>query len=246
MITSEAVRPFLTGRFGRPYLWFATCSSTQDLLRETSLPEGAVAVAEEQTEGRGRSGRSWQAQQGAAILMSVLLLPEDAIALPLLSLVAGLAVAEALERMTGVAAMIKWPNDVVMGDRKVAGILLETDGQRIVCGIGINVNQDEATLPARAGLPAGSLAGVTGERHDRAPLLGAVLNALERRYDAFRAEGTDSLVPLLEERNWLNGRRVRTESGDGTAGPLAPDGRIAVIGDDGASTLVGSGELELV
>jgi BirA family biotin operon repressor/biotin-[acetyl-CoA-carboxylase] ligase len=246
VITGETVAPFLTGRFGRPYLWFATCSSTQDLLRDTSLPEGAVAVAEEQTAGRGRSGRSWEAHQGAAILVSVLLRPERAIALPQLSLVAGLAVAEALEQVTDVAAMIKWPNDVVIGDRKVAGILLETDGHRIVCGIGINVNQDEATLPARPGLAAGSLAGVTGEPHDRAPLLGAVLNALERRYDAFRAEGTEPLVPLLETRNWLNGRRVRTESGDGTAGALAPDGRITIIGDDGASALVGSGELELV
>jgi BirA family biotin operon repressor/biotin-[acetyl-CoA-carboxylase] ligase len=245
VITEEAVAPFLAGRFGRPYLWQASCPSTQDVLRGSSLPEGAVAVAEEQTAGRGRSGRSWETQAGAAILVSVLLRPERAVALPQLSLVAGLAVAEALEGAVGVAAMVKWPNDVVIADRKVAGVLLETDGDKVVCGIGINVSQDEATLPVRPGLPAGSLVGVTGRQHDRAPVLGAVLNALERRYDAFRAEGSDPLVPLLEARNWLRNRRVRTAAGDGTAGALAPDGRITVIRDDGAIELVASGELEL-
>ena len=246
MITEEAVAPFLAGRFGRPYLWQASCPSTQDVLRGSSLPEGAVAVAEAQTAGRGRSGRTWEAQPGAAILVSILLRPERAVALPQLSLVAGLAVAEGLEEATGLVAMVKWPNDVVIDDRKVAGILLESEGAKVVCGIGVNVNQDEATLPMRPGLPAGSIAGLTGRQHDRAPLLGAVLNALERRYDAFRAEGTKPLVPLLERRNWLRDRRVRTAGGLGTAGVLSPDGLITVNRDDGAVELVASGELELI
>jgi BirA family transcriptional regulator, biotin operon repressor / biotin---[acetyl-CoA-carboxylase] ligase len=245
VITEEAVAPYRRGRFGRPYLWHASCTSTQDILRRSPLPEGAVAVAEEQTAGRGRSGRSWEAQAGAAILVSVLLRPESSIAIPQLSLVAGLAVAEGLEEATGVEAMVKWPNDVIVGDRKVAGILLETDGDTVVCGIGINVTQDETMLPARPALAAGSLASVTGVAHDRAQVLGAVLNALERRYDAFRAEGIGPLVPVLEQRNWLRGRRVRTASGLGTAGALAPDGQITVSYDDGAAELVASGELTL-
>ena len=245
MITEDAVAPYRRGRFGRPYLWHETCTSTQDVLRHSPLPEGAVAVAEEQTAGRGRSGRSWEAQPGAAILVSVLLRPESSIAIPQLSLVAGLAVAEALDEVTGLEAMVKWPNDVILGDRKVAGILLETDADTVVCGIGINVSQAEATLPVRPALPAGSLASVTGGAYDRAQVLGAVLNALERRYDAFRAEGIGPLVQVLERRNWLRERRVETASGLGTAGALAPDGRIAVVYDDGAAELVASGELTL-
>ncbi len=246
MITEEAVAPFLGGRFGRPYLWHAVCPSTQDVLRGSDLPEGAVAVAEQQTAGRGRSGRAWQSQTSAAILMSVLLRPERGIELPQLSLVAGLAVAEALAAEVGVTALIKWPNDVVIRDRKVAGILLETDGDVVVCGIGINVNQDEATLPVRQGLPAGSLASATGKQYDRAPILGAVLGALELRYDAFRAEGIEPLIPLLGARNWLRGRRVQTAIGIGTAGAFTHDGRIVVIGDDGSAEAVRSGELELI
>jgi BirA family biotin operon repressor/biotin-[acetyl-CoA-carboxylase] ligase len=174
-----------------------------------------------------------------------MLRPESAVALPQLSLVAGLAVAEALEEAAGVTALIKWPNDVVVSDRKVAGMLLETDGTAVICGIGVNVNQDEATLPKRPSLSAGSLASVTGARFDRGPIVVATLGALERRYDAFRAEGIEPLIPLLEARNWLRGRHVRTLFGFGTVGALAPDGRIVVVGDDGSAEAVGSGELEL-
>ena len=171
-----AVTPLLEGRFGRPYRYEQSCRSTQRLLALDD-PEGAVAVAEEQTEGRGRLGRAWHAPRGTSVLASVLLRPNvPAPRLPELSIVAGRAVAAALESETGVAGTIKFPNDVLIGDRKVAGILAEASEGRVVLGIGVNVNQTE--LPAETRLPATSLRLETGREHDRARLVAAILNRL--------------------------------------------------------------------
>src|SRR5437773_4789907 len=107
-------------------------------------PEGTVAVAEEQSEGRGRLGRSWHAPAGTSVLVSVLLRPAIAPArLPELSLVAGGAVAEAIAELTGLEPAIKFPNDVLVSGKKVAGILAESTEGRVVLGIGVNVNQTE-------------------------------------------------------------------------------------------------------
>src|ERR671921_2693601 len=104
-------------------------------------PEGAVALAEEQSEGRGRLGRSWEAPAGTSLLFSVLLRPAvESSRLPELSLVAGGAVAEAIAEMTGIQPAIKFPNDVLIGGRKGAGILAESSEGRVVLGVGINVN----------------------------------------------------------------------------------------------------------
>ena len=181
LLTEVAVRPFLRGRLGSPYTWLAECASTQDVLRGTDAPEGAVVVTEHQTAGRGRAGRVWKDGVSRAILVSVLLRPEPTTEVAQLSLVVGLAVAEAIEAATGRAAMVKWPNDVIIDDRKVAGILLEADSGGVVCGIGVNVNQSAAELPEQTTLPAGSLALATGGVHDRAALLGAILGTLEEQ-----------------------------------------------------------------
>ena len=141
-LTAAAVEPLLRGRFGRPYLWSASCASTQDVLRGSDLPEGAVAVTEHQTAGRGREGRPWQDVAGKAILLSLLLRPPVDMPAQQFALVAGLAVAEAVEERRD-AAGIKWPNDVLLEGRKVAGVLLESSAGEVVCGIGINVAQAE-------------------------------------------------------------------------------------------------------
>jgi len=150
--------------------------------------EGAVAVAEEQTEGRGRLGRKWEAPAGTSVLVSVLLLPAaDAARLPELSLVAGNAVTEAIVEVTGIEPTIKFPNDVLIGGRKVAGILAESSEGRVVLGIGVNVNQTPEQLPKNAQTEPTSLRVELGEPVSRAQLLAAILLHLERAYDPWRA-----------------------------------------------------------
>jgi BirA family biotin operon repressor/biotin-[acetyl-CoA-carboxylase] ligase len=186
-----AVQPLLAGRFGRDvYRYEEVTTSTQRLLQEND-PEGAVAVAEHQTEGRGRLGRTWQAPAGSSVLVSVLLRPEvEAARLPELSLVAGGAVAEAIAEITGVDPAIKFPNDVLLDGRKVAGILAESSDGRVVLGVGVNVNQTQDELPTEAQTEPTSLRLQTGNHVDRGALLVAVLLRLERAYDRWTASGT--------------------------------------------------------
>lgn len=175
--------PLLRGRFGRPYLHVERCESTQRLL-EPEAPEGAVAVAEEQTQGRGRLGRRWHAGRGTSILCSLVLRPPvEPSRLPELSVVAGQACAEAIRAVTGLMPAIKLPNDVLIGGRKVAGILAEAAEGRVVMGVGINVNATADELPAKTDTPATSLSLEVGRQVDRALLLAALLAELEARYD---------------------------------------------------------------
>ena len=181
----DDVRPLLRGRFGRPYRYEETTPSTQRLVQQND-PEGAVAVTEEQTAGRGRLGRSWHAPAKTSVLVSVLLRPAvDQARLPELSLVAGRAVAEAIADVTGIEPTIKFPNDVLIGGRKVAGILAESSEGRVVLGIGVNVNQTHEDLPADAQTEPTSLRIELGERVSRAALLATILLQLEHAYDAW-------------------------------------------------------------
>jgi BirA family biotin operon repressor/biotin-[acetyl-CoA-carboxylase] ligase len=182
-LAPNVVKPLLRGRFGQAYLYEEVCPSTQRLLRDRS-GEGTVAVAEEQTEGRGRLGRSWQAPARTSVLVSVLLVPSvEAAKLPELSLVAGGAVAEAIAQVTGIDPVVEFPNDVLVGGRKVAGILAESSEGRVVLGIGVNVNQTEDELPEDARTEPTSLRLELGRPVDRAELLAEILLQLERAYD---------------------------------------------------------------
>jgi BirA family biotin operon repressor/biotin-[acetyl-CoA-carboxylase] ligase len=182
-LAPDAARPLLRGRFGAVYRYEELCSSTQRLLGDDD-PEGAVAVAEEQSEGRGRLGRSWQAPARTSVLVSVLLRPAvESPRLPELSLIAGGAVAEAIAAVTGLEPAIKFPNDLLIGGRKVAGILAESSDGRVVLGIGVNVNQAEEQLPPDAQTEPTSLRLELGEPIDRRALLAEILFRLEGAYD---------------------------------------------------------------
>ena len=172
----------------------------------------------------------------------MLLRPPAGSATQQLSLVAGLAVAETVEEARG-GASVKWPNDVLLGGRKVAGVLLESSGDEVVCGIGVNVSQTEAELPADVRLPAASLLTATGQETDRAVVLVSLLETLEHRYDAWRRRGLAPLLDELEARNALRGRVARIGGEAGTVERIGVDGRLVLRRDDGTEGLVASGEV---
>jgi len=182
-LAREDVLPRLRGRFGRDYRYVESTPSTQ-LLIAPDDPEGTVVVAGEQTAGRGRLGRTWLAPAGTSLLCSVQLRPEvPGERLPELTGVAARSVAETVEALTGLEAELKFPNDVLLGGRKVAGVLAEAREGRVVLGIGINANIPEGELPREVGRPATSLLVETGRELDRAELLAELLERLEHRYD---------------------------------------------------------------
>ena len=225
-------------KLGDPRIEVESCKSTQALL-DPSMPEGAVAVADFQTAGRGRLGRTWEAPPGTALLASVLLKPPADRPLPQVALVAGAAVADALERLTGLSVQIKWPNDVMLRRQKIAGILAEARDGAVVVGIGVNLNQTPDQLPERAG----SLRTTTGREWPREEVLAAVLESLEERYDAWLAGGLDAIYDGLGPRDFLRGRRVSVNGTSGTAEMIDREGRLRITVGHGESFAVESGEV---
>ena len=184
-LSPEAVEPRLRGRFGRPYQHVVSTPSTQ-LLLPPEAPEGALVAADEQTAGRGRLGRRWLAPAGTSLLCSLQLRPTVASErLPELTGVASRACADAIAALTGLEPELKFPNDVLVGGRKVAGILAEAREERVVLGVGVNVNVPAEQLPQEVDRAATSLLVETGHELDRAELLAELLQRLERRYDAW-------------------------------------------------------------
>lgn len=250
MTDSLAVAPHVRGRFGRPYVYEPECESTQLLLLGSDLPEGAVAVSDHQTGGKGRHGRAWAAPPSTALLMSVLLRPPAGRDLPELSLVAAVAVAETVDAATGLTSQIKWPNDVMLNRRKVAGILCELSDEIVVCGIGINVNQTRDELPLDARTEPGSLRSLTGTTYDRAVLLGALLDSLERAYDAWCDGGLDALYGDVGARDFLRGRRITVDGEPAVAMQIRRDGRLEIATGNGhghgETRVIESGEVLFV
>jgi BirA family transcriptional regulator, biotin operon repressor / biotin---[acetyl-CoA-carboxylase] ligase len=242
-LAPAAVDRHLRGRFGKPYLYEPECESTQLLLVGSGLPEGAAAATDHQTAGRGRHGRRWETPPGTGVLASVLLHPPRERHLPELTMVAALATAEAVEGATGLSAQIKWPNDVMLNRRKVAGILAELQDATVVVGIGLNVNQTREQLPPRVTTEPSSLRALTGNAYDRAALLGSLLFRFERLYDGWRHGGLADLYGELGARDFLRGRRVTVDGEAATARQILRDGRLEVELDSGGVTTVESGEV---
>jgi len=239
----------------------STGSTNADLLARALAgeAEGAVLVAEEQHAGRGRMGRTWTSPPRAALTFSVLLKP----AVPLarrgwLPLLAGVAVATAVTQVTGVRTGLKWPNDLLTADAKLAGILAEAAGDAVVVGIGLNVSTEPAELshllaPTRPGaLPATSLRAAGATALDRASLLLAILGELEHWYRAWqRAGGDPDRSGLRAEYTRLSatiGRTVRAElpGGQALSGPVAgvdSDGRLLVRVSSGSEVAVAAGDV---
>jgi BirA family biotin operon repressor/biotin-[acetyl-CoA-carboxylase] ligase len=235
----------------------STGSTNADLLAraQTGEPEGAVLAAEEQRAGRGRMGRTWTSPPRAALTVSVLLKPAVPPArrgwLPLL---AGVAVAAAVTEVTGVETGLKWPNDLLAADAKLAGILAEAAGDAIVVGIGLNVSTEPAEFPPTGpgALPATSLRAAGATALDRQELLLATLEQLEHWYRAWQRAGGDPDRSGLRQEylRWSAtiGRTVRAElpGGQALSGPAVgvdSDGRLLVRVSPGSEVAVAAGDV---
>ncbi len=201
---------------GLPIVRLGEVGSTNDvarLLADAGIPEGAVVVSDTQTHGRGRVRRPWASPYGG-LWCSVLLRPAGRPGLGRLSLAIGVAVAEAVETVVPVQVALKWPNDVVIGERKVCGILSENAGDALIVGIGINANVPVETMPPEVAARATSLHLAAGRTVDRSVLLEALLDRLAHWYDRWAA-GDDAVLEGWIRRDVTQGTRV-TVGGPGS------------------------------
>lgn len=235
---------------GREIIHLGVVNSTMDEVAQraaTGAGEGLVVVADVQTAGRGRGGRVWLAPPGSSLLMSVLLRPTVAPErLSSLSLVAGVAVAEAIEQR-GISSKLKWPNDVWLDGRKVAGILVTSrvgpDGIAAILGIGINVNVEAADLPPGAT----SLSAAVGATVPRDDLLQTVLSRLNATYQAFTSTAGRPDLSGWTRRAALIGEQVQVVDGaehhSGEMLGIDRDGALMLRGIDGIPIRIIAGEL---
>jgi len=220
---------------GRPRLHLRVCDSTNERARELALagaPHGTLVTAAEQTAGRGRQGRRWLAPPGTALLCSLLIREPPA----LLPLMAAVAVAE----VCGPEAMLKWPNDVLLGEGKVAGILIEGRPQEgwAVLGIGLNVAVPVEALPEDVGVRAATLGRAPG---DVEPVLERLLGAL----GAWLGRDERAVLDAFRARDALVGREIAWASGRGRAAGVDGRGRLVVELADGGRLALDAGEVHL-
>ena len=243
-------------QFARRIHHFFKIDSTNNVamrLAEQGEAHGAVVLAEEQTGGRGRAGRSWVSEKSTGIYCTILLRPAIPPAhAPLLTLVAGLAARDAVAEELVSTPDIRWPNDLLVGGRKFAGILTEMHAEpdRIhyaVVGIGINVNQSK--MPPELAEIATSLKIETKKTHSRFEVLIRLLRNFDRYYNQFLSDGAQPIVRRFAEvSSYFRGKRVRittsTETFTGTTAGLEPSGVLRVARDDRSTTeLVLSGDV---
>lgn len=221
---------------GRPHLHLRSIGSTNERARALAVagaPHGTLVTADSQSAGRGRQGRTWVAPAGRALLLSVIVREPPA----LLSLRAGLAVAD----LAGPSALVKWPNDVLLDGRKVAGVLVEgRPAERwAVVGIGVNAAVDVASMPVELRERAGSLGLAPGE-------LPTALETLLSALAAWLSAPDDRVLEALRSRDALLGQTVRWSGGLGRGAGIAPDGSLQVELGGGASVSLDAGEVHLV
>ena len=243
----------MTVELGRPHRHFRRVDSTNERAKELAMadaPGGLVIAADEQTAGRGRRGNAWFAPPGSCLLYSALVRPFAAHRSPLLPLAVPVAVCEAAEAVAPVRCQVKWPNDVWIDERKVAGVLVEArpDESWAVVGVGLNVAITEEEFPpelretaisllpteAEGGLPPGGAPGVR-----------RALTALNETLGRWLEAGDDEVLSAYRARDALCGRRISWEGGQGVAEEIDERGHLVVEKDDGERVALGAGEVHL-
>lgn len=242
--------------FGNPLHYFQEINSTNTHLRELAeagAAQGTVVVAESQTQGRGRLGRRWESPAYTNLYLSVLLRPT----LPpahaaQITLMAAVALAEAVEEFTHRRPAIKWPNDILYDGRKLAGILTEAscDVERVryvVLGIGVNVNYAIERMPPEIRQRATSLMEIAGKPLSRESFLQRLIHGIERCYGELEQAGFEALAPRWQSYFAWRGKRVRVELLDqvtaGTAQGIDRDGALIVVDDSGAAQRIVAGDV---
>lgn len=246
-----------TQEFGRTMYILPSTTSTNDIVKDLAqhgAPEGTAVVAEYQTQGRGRHGRSFVSPAGVGIYLSLLVRPQaDTHRLPQLTLAVAVATAEALAEYSALSVRLKWPNDIEISGKKVAGILCEAvlnpgASPLVIIGIGVNVNTTLEQFPPELHQHVTSLALAAGHTWARMPLLALLLAHLERLYGAFQ-QGNMTLV----RQRWLHyggqmiGRQVcfapEPSAGVGTVLDLDEDGALLIQHADGTQRRLVAGEV---
>lgn len=238
---------------GTPLYRYDEVDSTNDVvesLAKEGAPEGTTVIAERQRQGRGRQGRSWFSPGGGNLYVSVLLRPQIPTAdLPALAPACGLGVAEALEAFVSVRAELKWPNDVLIRGRKIAGILTESviqggEVNYVVVGIGVNLNIDN--LPEDLADTATSVCIEIGALVDHEVFVPVFLRQLDLVYQRFHAQGFAALTDVWNSRDALRERRVRLNTGphilEGIAKGISPNGALVLETHEGRQQ-ISAGEI---
>lgn len=260
-VTPREISPGLvTARFGRSLQYRESVGSTNDLAKEfarAGAPEGLLVIADEQTAGKGRLGRSWSTPKGTALAMSLVLRPSlPPYQAPRITLVAAVAVAEAVRDVTGLHVGIKWPNDLQIVGRKFCGILTEMEGEWervafVVCGMGLNVNLPVERIDPAYRERATSLMAVTGAHVGRALLVQAILARFEHAYDLLLSDRFEQVLGQWRTLSVTLGRSVRVLSSDGSpsldgvAEEIDADGALLVRLPDGVLHRVLAGEVSI-
>ena len=245
-----------TKRLGTKFHYFEEIDSTNSHARrlaETGAPEGEVVIAERQFEGRGRLGRSWESPPYCNLYFSLLLRPALApVHAPQMTLMAAVALADTVAAFVVEPPAIKWPNDILLQGRKVAGILTESscDAKRIefvILGIGVNLNFPREGMPETIRDRATSLMEVGGKSFSRENFLRRLIQDLDRCYGILEDFGFDAIAPRWEAYFALRGRRVRVEMVDevisGTATGIDGDGALLLEAEDGVLRRVLAGDV---
>jgi len=216
-------------------------------------PEGTVVLAEEQSAGRGRAGRTWNSERGVGIYATLLLRPKLApVQAPLLTMLAGLSAHAAIQAQTGLAVDLKWPNDLVIGGKKAGGILTEMHAEPslvrfVIVGIGINVNQDK--FAGELAATATSLRIASGKQQSRLELLARLLREFESDYNRFLKHGPANVTSRFEAvSSYARGKKVEVSSGfesyAGITAGLSPEGLLQVQREDGTLMKVFAGDVK--
>ena len=251
------VREYLDAkRLGTKFHYFVEIGSTNTHARELAekgAAEGEVVLAESQTHGRGRLGRRWESPPLTNLYFSVILRPKLApVHAPQITLTAAVALAEAIDSLIPLSPVIKWPNDILVNGKKLAGILAEAVCARerveyVILGIGVNVNCPVDAMSQELRQRATSLFDVTRIHMDREFVLRRLIQDLDRCYGDLEQFGFEAIAPQWEARFGLRGKRVRIELRDqvliGRARGLARDGALLVEGDDGILQKVIAGDV---
>ncbi|NNK61591.1 MAG: biotin--[acetyl-CoA-carboxylase] ligase [Gemmatimonadetes bacterium] len=229
---------------------WSTLPSTNDRARHLARSGGApwsVVVADHQTAGRGRAGTRWVSEPAVGLWVSVVIVPRSPAHAGLLPLLAGTALVRGVEAVgphPGVRLGLKWPNDVWLDGRKVAGILCEAVGDRVVVGMGLNLRDPAGGFPPDLTARAGSLEGLTERPWSPAAVLGRWLKEFRELSDPGPMRFEGRVADFWSERDILHGRRVRVGALEGVAVGVRADGALTLARDDGSVAEVRAGHVE--